>query len=39
MIGRIEAVRERCYAVTVERKLTHPAVVAITQGAGEKLFG
>jgi LysR family transcriptional activator of nhaA len=32
VIGRTEAVRERYVAVSVERKLKHPAVVAITQG-------
>ena len=32
VIGRTEAVRERYVAVSVERKLKHPAVVAITRG-------
>ena len=32
VIGRTEAVRERYVAVSVDRKLKHPAVVAITQG-------
>jgi LysR family transcriptional activator of nhaA len=32
VIGRTDAVRERYVAVSVERKLKHPAVVAITQG-------
>jgi LysR family transcriptional activator of nhaA len=34
VIGRTEAVRERYVAVSVERKLKHPAVVAITKGRG-----
>lgn len=33
VIGRTEAVRERYYAVSVERRLRHPAVVAIAQSA------
>jgi LysR family transcriptional activator of nhaA len=38
VIGRIEAVRERFYAITVRRKLKHPAVTAILDNASEKLF-
>jgi LysR family transcriptional activator of nhaA len=38
-IGRIDAVVERFYAVSPERKLKHPAVVMITEAAREKLFG
>jgi LysR family transcriptional activator of nhaA len=37
--GRLPAVRERFYAVSVERRLKHPAVVAITQAARTELFG
>lgn len=33
VIGRTEDVRERYYAVSVERRLRHPAVVAIAQSA------
>ncbi|QOV91773.1 transcriptional activator NhaR [Humisphaera borealis] len=33
MVGRTSEVRERFYAVTVDRKLRHPAVVAICDGA------
>jgi LysR family transcriptional activator of nhaA len=39
VIGRVDAVRERFYAISLERRLRHPAVVAITQAAREKLFG
>jgi LysR family transcriptional activator of nhaA len=39
VVGRVEAVRERFYAITVERRLKHPAVVAISEAAREKLFG
>jgi LysR family transcriptional activator of nhaA len=38
LIGRIPALRERFYAISVERKLKHPAVVAITAAARKKLF-
>lgn len=32
-IGRIASVKERFYAISVERRLTHPAIVAISQAA------
>ncbi|MEW6296143.1 MAG: transcriptional activator NhaR [Thermodesulfobacteriota bacterium] len=38
-VGRLESVRERFYAISVERKLKHPAVVAISEAARERLFG
>lgn len=37
-VGRIETVRERFYAISVERKLKHPAVVAICAAARRDLF-
>lgn len=37
-IGRTEAIRVRFYAITVERKLQHPAVVAIRDAARDRLF-
>jgi LysR family transcriptional activator of nhaA len=39
IVGRVETVRERFYAISVERKLKHPAVVAIAEAARQKLFG
>lgn len=39
VVGRIDSVIERFYAISVERKLKHPAVVTITESAREKLFG
>jgi LysR family transcriptional activator of nhaA len=39
MAGRLDDVQERFYAISVERKLTHPAVVAISEAARRKLFG
>ena len=37
-IGRTSAVRERYYAISVERRLTHPGVLAITSAARDELF-
>jgi LysR family transcriptional activator of nhaA len=37
-LGRVDAVRVRFYAISLERRLRHPAVVAITQVAREQLF-
>lgn len=39
LVGRLEAVRERFFAISVERRLTHPAVKLITQTAYDSLFG
>jgi LysR family transcriptional regulator, transcriptional activator of nhaA len=39
LVGRVDAVRERFYAITVERRIKHPAVVAISQAARTELFG
>ena len=36
-IGRAVGLRERFYAVSVERKLRHPAVVAISEQARRRL--
>ena len=38
-VGRVESLRERFFAISVERKLKHPAIVAITAAAREDLFG
>ena len=38
IIGREKSIRERFYAITVERKIRHPAVVAIQEAAGKRLF-
>jgi LysR family transcriptional activator of nhaA len=37
-IGTVASVRQRFYAITVERKLKHPAVIAICESARRKLF-
>ena len=36
-VGRLDAVRERYFAISVERRLKHPAVVAISEAANEML--
>ena len=33
-LGRADGVQERYYAITAERRLDHPAVIAISEGAG-----
>jgi len=38
VIGQTDEVREQFYAISVERKISHPAVVAITEMAREWLF-
>lgn len=38
-IGKLDGVRERFYAISVERKLKHAAVIAISEEARQKLFG
>jgi LysR family transcriptional activator of nhaA len=39
IVGRAPEVRERFYAVSVERRLKHPAVVAISEVARDQMFG
>ncbi len=39
VVGRLESVRERFYAISVEKKVKHPAVLAIADEARQKLFG
>jgi LysR family transcriptional activator of nhaA len=38
VVGRIKTIQERFYAISVERKLKHPAVLAISDAARQKLF-
>jgi len=38
VIGRIDAVKERFYAITINRKLRHPAVIAMSDAARQDLF-
>ena len=38
LLGRLKEVRESFYAVSVERRLKHPAVVAISNAARHELF-
>jgi LysR family transcriptional regulator, transcriptional activator of nhaA len=37
IVGRLDTVRERFFAISVERRLKHPAVVAISEAAHEML--
>jgi LysR family transcriptional activator of nhaA len=39
VVRRLDSVRERFYAVSAERRLKHPAVIAITESARRGLFG
>lgn len=38
VLGRVEAVKERFYAISIERKLKHPAVLTICNAARDNLF-
>lgn len=38
-IGVIDTITEQLYAITTERRLTHPAIVAISQSARTEVFG
>ena len=39
IIGRIDSIVEHLYAITTERQITHPAIVAISKAARENIFG
>ena len=38
MLGTIDSVREQLYAITTQRRLTHPAILAIRQVARDEVF-
>ncbi|HMW16902.1 MAG TPA: transcriptional activator NhaR [Accumulibacter sp.] len=38
-VGRIDSINEQLFAITTERRLTHPAIVAISQTARNEVFG
>lgn len=38
-VGRIETIAEQLFAITTERRLSHPAIVAITQVGRDEVFG
>jgi len=38
LIGRAKEVRQRFYAISVERKIRHPAVLAISEAARNDIF-
>jgi LysR family transcriptional activator of nhaA len=39
VLGRLDAVRVRLHAISLERKLKHPAVAAIAEHARTRVFG
>jgi LysR family transcriptional activator of nhaA len=38
-VGRIEPVIEELYAITTERRLTHPGVIAVVKATQREVFG
>jgi len=38
-VGILDDVRVQFYAISVEKKLKHPAIVAINEEARKKIFG
>ncbi len=38
VVGRIQEMKQRFYAITVERRLKHPAVIAIFESARRQLY-
>ena len=39
MIGRIDSIVEELYAITTERRIRHPATIAVSQAALHELYG
>lgn len=39
VLGRIESVVEELYAITTERRIRHPAVIAVSEAAAKAVFG
>ncbi len=39
VVDRVKEIRERFFAISVERRITHPAVIAISQAARRYVFG
>ena len=39
VVGRITEIKERFYAISVERRLKHPALLAVLHAARNELFG
>lgn len=38
LVGRVKAIRQRFYAISIERKISHPAVMAICEVARKHIF-
>jgi LysR family transcriptional activator of nhaA len=39
VVGRVKAVRQQFYAISVDRRILHPAVAAIISAARNEVFG
>ena len=39
VVGRVKTVRQQFFAISVDRRIQHPAVTAIIQGARKEIFG
>jgi LysR family transcriptional activator of nhaA len=39
VVGRIKSVRQQFYAISVDRRIQHPAVIAIVSAARQEIFG
>jgi LysR family transcriptional activator of nhaA len=39
VVGVIDSISEQLYAITTERQLTHPAIIAISHAAHHDVFG
>ena len=37
-IGRMKSVRQQFYAISVDRRIQHPAVIAIVSAARQQIF-
>ena len=37
-VGRVQSVKEKLYAITTERRLTHPAIVEMREAAKREIF-
>jgi LysR family transcriptional activator of nhaA len=38
VVGRVDGIREKYYAISTERKLKHPGVIVISEAAREQLI-
>jgi LysR family transcriptional activator of nhaA len=38
IVGRLSEIKQKFYAISAERKVTHPAVAAVCNSARDKIF-